>query len=339
MDLMGQLVRSSYETSLDGVFAKSSKPLALGRDEIKGNTFIMLVAGHDSTASTTHFMLLYLAGNPATQRRLHRELDELVGDSDPETWDYGEILKQLMDGMMGACVNETLRLMPPVPAIPKLATPNEDQPIVMDGNKYVVPRGTIISLCAASVQANPRYWPTKPSRFAPDRSDILDYVPERWIRGADGAQETAGAMAGDEKKDEQVDGADKEDYGGYQGHDTSAQLFRPETGAFIPFSQGPRACLGRRIALVEVIAALAVLLRKHSVELAVDEWASDDEVARMSREEMAEVYDRARVKKDEVLRNARSVLAVKLRGQGVALRMVKRGEERFVNWLEGEDNK
>ena len=342
MDLMGQLVRLSYETGPDGMPIKSSKPLALTRDEIIGNTFIMLVAGHDSTATTTHFALLYLAGSPATQRRLQRELDELAGDNrDPETWDYDEMLGPLMDGMVGACINETMRLIPPVGEIPKIVTSDMDQPIVMDGRTYMIPRGTVISLCAASVHANPRYWPTRPSKLAAHRSDMLDYVPERWIRGGDyakGATAATAATAGEGgDQGTEVDGADKEDSGGYQGHDTSAQLFRPEPGAYIPFSRGPRACLARRFAMVEVVAALAVLLREYSVELAVDEWASDDQVARMGREEMAQVYERARANRDEVIAGARSVLAVKLNGQAVGLRIVKRGEERFVNWLEGGD--
>lgn len=105
-------------------------------------------------------------------------------------------------------------------------------------------------------------------------------------------------------------------------------------GAYLPFSLGARACLGRRIAQVEVVAALAVLLREYSVELAVDEWASDEKVLEMGGGERRVVYERARARRDDVVGRARSLLTLKLRGEGVAVRMVRRGEERFVSWLE-----
>jgi cytochrome P450 len=344
MDLMGQLVRSRYEATKG-----SGKPLpgVLSLDEIRGNAFIMLVAGHETTANAVHFTLIHLAGNPSSQRRLHHELDRLVGDKEPDTWEYDEMINPLMASLLGAWMNETLRVLPPVIEMPKMVTPDRDQPLVVDSTRYVVPRGTIVSLCAASVHNNPRYWPTKPSRFSPGESDIHEHVPERWILSSEGGGGGGddGSHGGrvrdrgeDEKKEKEVEveGADREDYGGFQGRDTSAKLFRPESGAYIPFSFGARACLGRRIAQVEVIAALAVLLREYSVELAVDEWASDEEVARMDRYQKAEVYGRAQARMRKVVRGATSLLTLKLHGEVVPLRIVRRGEERFVNWMDGE---
>ena len=43
-----------------------------------------------------------------------------------------------------------------------------------------------------------------------------------------------------------------------------AQVFRPERGAFIPFRDGARARLGRRIVKSEVAAVLVVLFRSYS---------------------------------------------------------------------------
>ncbi|CAI4212257.1 unnamed protein product [Parascedosporium putredinis] len=97
MDIMGQLVRSTYgdassTTDDQEKKAAQSAPTAsaatmgrLGRPDILGNAFIMLVAGHETTANALHFTLLELAAHPAVQRALQRDLDALLGDRDPGT--------------------------------------------------------------------------------------------------------------------------------------------------------------------------------------------------------------------------------------------------------------
>ncbi|KAI0537506.1 hypothetical protein GGR58DRAFT_344230 [Xylaria digitata] len=43
----------------------------------------------------------------------------------------------------------------------------------------------------------------------------------------------------------------------------------PEPGSCIPFSDGPRGCIGQRFAIVELCASLALILKSHSIELVV----------------------------------------------------------------------
>ncbi|KAH7148802.1 cytochrome P450 [Dactylonectria macrodidyma] len=320
MDLMGRLVRSSYGAGQKSGEAVPKKG-TLAREEILGNAFIMLVAGHETTANAMHFILIELATNPASQRRLHKDIDEMFGDTDPSTWDYDSLINPMLASMLGACLNETLRMMPAVVEIPKKVTPDQDQVIVMDGQKHVLPKRTMISLVAVSVHRNPRYWPARPSKIHTGKDDINDWVPERWFRNSQGATD---------KTDTKDDSAE-EDLG---EEVTSAELFRPERGSYIPFSDGPRSCLGRRIAQVEIIAALAVLFRSHSLELAVDEWATDEEVNEMSRDERASVYKSAQKSSRAKLARAVSVLTLKLDGEHVPVRLVRRGEERFVDWVD-----
>ncbi|RDA95787.1 hypothetical protein CP533_5178 [Ophiocordyceps camponoti-saundersi (nom. inval.)] len=271
MDLMGHMLRTAYDGK------------GLTKAEILGNAFIMFVAGHETTANVLHFTMVQLATKPATQRRLQRDIDRLVGDVDPADWDYETLVNGMAASMIGACMNESLRIMPPATELPKEATANQDQPVTMDGQRYLVPKGAIVALAVVSVGLNPRYWPHEESR-----------------------------------------------------------LFRPERGAFIPFSDGARSCLGRRIAQVEVLAALAVLFREYSLELDVgdfveDEGEGEDEVERMSRPEKRRVYGFAQERSRRILAGARTMLTLKLHGgQHVPLRMVKRGEERFVSWIEDE---
>ena len=290
----------------------------------------MIVAGHETTANIIHFTLANLAISPAVQRKLQRDIDAILEGKEPEAWDY-EVTNALQASMVGACINETLRLMPPVCGIPKEVSPSQDQVLTIDGEKHLLPRATQLDLVITAAQRNPRYWPTRPSRITPGAAtDMDDFVPGRWF------PTDAVAAATNNNKEEVaavvVEGADTEDFGGFAGPDTSAQLYHPPRGAFIPFSDGARSCLGRRIAQVELLASLSVVFQKHSVELAVDEWASDEEVAAMGPAERAEVYGKAQEKAREAIASASTRLTLKLHGtKFIPVRLVKRGEERFVN--------
>jgi cytochrome P450 len=315
MDIMGQLVRAKYGSS-------SKDASDMSDSDIIGNAFIMIVAGHETTANTLHFTLLELANNPAAQRQLQKDIDAIFGDSDPSKWNYEQSVNAMLASYLGACMNETLRLMPAVVNVPKHVSPAQDQVITVDGAKFVLPAGMAVGMSVVCVHRNPRYWPTRPSRVTPGKAhDLDDYEPERWYR-----KSLADSDGGD------VEGGDTEDFGGFRGPDTSASLFRPVRGSFLPFSDGARSCLGRRIAQVEMIAALAVIFQKYSLELAVDKWADDDEVAYMSPEGRKTLYKKAQDSSRDILRQATSVLTLKLHGsKHVPIRLVRRGEERFVD--------
>jgi cytochrome P450 len=332
MDIMGQLVQSKYgspNTPTKDIPSSKEAPTTtnafkLTDSDIIGNAFIMIVAGHETTANTLHFALLELATNPSSQRRLQADIDGLLGrDTDPSTWDYEKTVSPLLASHVGAAVNETLRLMPPVTGIPKVVSFDTDQTATVDGATHVMPRGLSCSIMAVCVQRNPRWWPTRRSERTGGESDLDDFLPERWYRTA--AQEGEGEKGGDGVED-------KGDYGGFQGSDVSASLYRPVRGSYLPFSDGPRSCLGRRIAMVEMGAVLAVIFQRYSIELAVEEWAGDGEVEGMGAEERRKVYARAQEKCRETTKLANSVLTLKLHGgRHVPVRFVKRGTERFVS--------
>jgi cytochrome P450 len=320
MDLMGQLVRSSYGNGTDRVQQAELKKGMLSQEEIRGNAFIMLVAGHETTANAIHFILLELANNPGSQRRLQKDIDEIFEGKDPSVWDYDTLINPMMASMLGACMNETLRMTPAVVEIPKKVPSDQDQIIAIDGKSHLIPRNTIVSLVAVSVHRNPRYWPGRPSQLHAGEDDVNDWVPERWYRKTTRSTESESTSP------------ENEDLGGYKGPDTSAQLFRPERGSYIPFSDGPRSCLGRRIAQVEIIAALAVIFRDYSLELAVDEWASDEELEKMDSEGKRNIYTKAQTVSRERIMGATSMLTLKI-NDDVPVRLVRRGHERFVDWI------
>ncbi|KAH7326292.1 cytochrome P450 [Stachybotrys elegans] len=324
MDLMGQLLLSSLAEEKQ----KGGRDLQLGRNAVISNTFLMLVAGHETAANVLHFTLIELANNPAAQRRLQKEVDEITGGRDPSSWNYEALVKPLMGSMVMACLNETMRMVPPVVAVPKKVTSDQDQVLTMDGKEFVIPRDLVIMWKVVCIHRNPRYWPTMPSKIHPGKDDVNDWVADRWFRTTPTAEKTS---------EQVLDEAD--DMVSYEDPDKgSSALFQPERGAYLPFSDGARGCLGKRMAQVEMLAIMAVIFQKYSIELAVDDWATDDEVRSMSRAKKAELYRTAQDRSRATTQTAVSVLSLKLQeGQHIPVRLVRRGEEQFVNWIDGEE--
>ncbi|KAM3075205.1 hypothetical protein ACMFMG_007345 [Clarireedia jacksonii] len=327
MDIMGSLVKSAYGPSGDVLPNRAEKgqtgKIALSDSEILGNAFVMLVAGHETTANSIHFSLMELAINPTAQRQIQAEVQKIFGETDPETWDYEANINALLGGVVGATLNEQLRLMPPVINIPKSVGRSQDQTIIIDGKKITLPAGTFINLNSIGLHRNPRYWPTEPSKISGRADDLYDFKPERWV---------GKPVSQDHKERESAsDSSSEEDFGGFTGKDTVGELFRPVRGSYIPFSDGARSCLGRRLAQVEIMGVLAVIFQKYSIELAVDEWASDEEVARMSIEEKRELYKKAQAKARETIRGATTLLTLKLHPGFIPVRVVRKGEERFLS--------
>ncbi|KAG6014293.1 hypothetical protein E4U54_005542 [Claviceps lovelessii] len=320
------------------------KAPVLTRDEILGNAFIMFVAGHETAANTFHFTLINLATNPAAQRLLQRDIDELVGGTECSTWDYETLMGPMTTSALGACMNETLRIQPPGPAIPKQVSPHSDQVLNIEGRECILPRGSFVTIYALMAHEDPRYWPYENSELRPGHDDLRDYRPERWFEteagprhpshGGNGPRAEKQGSSSSEGIDEGIDdGMDGGFYRSGRGNKDSKPFFRPRRGAYLPFSEGPRSCLGRRVAQVEVMTFLLVLFQRYSVELAADEWASEAEVRAMDRRARADVYRMAQAASRRTLGQARTVITLGLQGRTVPMRLVPRGREQFVNWM------
>jgi cytochrome P450 len=226
-------------------------------------------------------------------------------------------------------MNEELRLIPPVVNIPKSTLENSPQPLNIDGKEYIVPGGTYINLCTVAVHRNPKYWPHGPPRSEEEGgrvhstsnvdNDLEEFRPERWFTDEDEKSQEA------EKHQKNNDGT-----GVDETPDTATTMFRPPKGAYIPFSEGYRACLGRRFAQVEILATIAVIFQGHSIELCTEDWANEEEVRRMEPEEKIRTWNKA---KDEAERKIReemgTVITLQMRGKGVKVRVCKKGDEIF----------
>lgn len=330
MDLMTLLVSSPGDDALRKA-EKSPEVLhpskvtrdGLSHEDIMGNIFIITLAGHETTANSVHFVLVNLAMKPDSQRGVQADVDRILGTSKPEAWGY-DCVNTLLGSMVGAAFNEYLRVMPPVMAIPKTTRPGRDEQMIINGKQCTIPANARIHISSVAVQRNPKYWPSLgPSKVTNKPHDLDDYVPERWFVKQD-------SKAGSVQEGKSAVDAE---FGGSTGSDSSAQLFRPVPGSFVAFSGGPRSCLGRRLAQIEIMAVLSVIFQSYSVELAVDEWASDEEVERMSDAQKVEAYKKAIKRAREVIATATTMVTLKLHfGQTfIPVRVVRRGNDRFIH--------
>lgn len=325
LDLMGALVKGAGITSEslnatdNGTDPEKGNGQLLTDDEILGNAFVFILAGHETAANTIHFSLLFLAMNWGSQERLQKDLDAILGDRPASEWDYDEDVPKLFGSMCGAVMNEELRLIPPVIGIPKSTAPGRPQGLQSQGKQITVPGGAFVNLVTAALHRNPKYWPHT------SEEDLLSFRPERWLL-EDTITSGKTADDGDAYAEEEgldFDGPDKR-------ADTAPSLFRPEKGSYVPFSEGYRSCLGRRFAQVEILAVLATIFKYYSVELDVQAFMTDEELEVAEAGARQVVWDRARARAVDLLENGMmTIITIQMRKGKVPMRFVKRGEEKF----------
>ncbi|NXW20778.1 CP4V2 protein, partial [Circaetus pectoralis] len=174
--------------------------------DIREEVDTFMFEGHDTTAAAMNWALYLLGHNPEAQKKVHRELDEVFGNTErPVTMDDLKKLRYLE-----CVVKEALRLFPSVPLFARAL--REDCCI----KGYQVPKGTNVLVITYALHRDPESFPD-PEEFRPER-----FFPEN-CKG-------------------------RHPY------------------AYVPFSAGPRNCIGQRFAQMEEKALLALILRRFWVD-------------------------------------------------------------------------
>ncbi|CZR52843.1 related to cytochrome P450 3A7 [Phialocephala subalpina] len=311
MDIMGPLVKAS------GRSPENSKGSYLTKQEVIADSWITLFAGHETSANITHYCLLFLAIDLRKQFKLQQDLDAIVGTRPSSEWSYETDLNCIWHSMVGATINETLRLMPPIIDVPKIVR-GVSQPLTFEEKKVTVPTDTIIHISCVGAHRNPRYWPHSPSKLSSKDHDLDDWVPERWLHSSTAPTTTP-------SKDNAETEESGENQTTFDTPSATTTLHVPPTGSFLPFSLGARACPGKRFAQVEITATLATIFSKYTCELDISEWASDDEVLKMRKEERRNVYEKAMNKARELIGKSQSEIFLSMAGRHVPVRFFERG--------------
>ncbi|TVY91117.1 Cytochrome P450, partial [Lachnellula willkommii] len=232
-DLLGSIVKNSSRDNGVG----------LSEQEMIGNIYIFMVAGHETSASTLKTALVLLASHPQIQMQVQKEIDGIWATKKAgEELSYDDYPKMRI---IMALMLEVLRFYPPVVFLPKFSS-NSIQTITHEGKTIQIPPMSRVNLDIVGVQRNPKYW----------GSDAQEFRLSRWLMPED-------YKPPPDSSNESL---------------AHPNLLCPRKGAFLAFNSGFRGCLGRKFAQVEFCTLVAVVLKDHSIELVSENGAAWDEM-------------------------------------------------------------
>lgn len=161
-DLLSSLVAASGFLNSADDSAEKLKP-KLSESELYGNMFIYLLAGHETTAHTLIYAMIYLSLYPDIQEKLHQEVKQIMDENGDKVPSYDDYSKYIYSQCI---MNETLRLFPPVAVVPKITA--ED--VEIHGGHWVK-KGTPVHLHVAALHVNENVWGKDAKEFRPERFD------------------------------------------------------------------------------------------------------------------------------------------------------------------------
>ncbi|MDS0283426.1 cytochrome P450 [Haloarcula onubensis] len=168
--------RANFEATLDDIIAERRAESAadrearddvlslllslddetMSRKRLGHQLLTFLVAGHDTTALTLTYAWFLLGRHPERQRKLHEELDSVLGDADPTPEDLFEL--PYLDDVL----TEVLRLYPP--AFTTFRQPT--RPVTLGG--YDIAPDAQLTIPQWLVHRDER-WYDDPDAFRPER--------------------------------------------------------------------------------------------------------------------------------------------------------------------------
>ncbi|KAF1955978.1 cytochrome P450 [Byssothecium circinans] len=185
--------------------------------DIWSEAAFFMPAGGDTTSTALAAVFFYLSRYPSSYERLATEIRSTFSSSSEIR--NGPKLASCV--YLRACIDETLRITPPICTTLWRQLPHSDggPPLLVDG--HIIPPGTEVGVNIYTLHHNEAYFP-----------DPFTFSPERWLHSERGSLEAEDEVA--RKK---------------LMHD-----------AFTPFSVGARGCAGKAMAYQEASLAIAKTL-------------------------------------------------------------------------------
>ncbi|KAL0060254.1 hypothetical protein AAF712_012964 [Marasmius tenuissimus] len=200
------------------------RPDLVGPDSLSA-----IIAGSDTTSTATANFFWCILSHPEAYKRVVSEVDkEYPRGTDPllDTSRYGDLK------FLKACLNESLRILPPVPSNGPRIVPKGSGGKIICG--HFITEGSQVQVPPMCVHYNPDNFSPNPQSF----------IPERWI-----------------SEDSKVVFKD------------APGPVTMKTDTFIPFSYGPANCVGKNLAMSEMMMLLTTLIQRFHFEFAEGfEW-------------------------------------------------------------------
>ncbi|MBJ7471228.1 MAG: cytochrome P450 [Solirubrobacteraceae bacterium] len=164
--VVDQLIDGAQAKGADGddllsllLSARDESGEAMSRTQVRDEVMTFLGAGHETTANAMTWMWLALSRNPEARRRMVAEVDEVLQGRVPTFDDLDKL------PWTQACLEEAMRLHPPVPGVSRMALADDE----IDGVK--IPKGSVTLVLPYLIHRNPDLWPNPegydPARFMP----------------------------------------------------------------------------------------------------------------------------------------------------------------------------
>lgn len=183
---------------------------------------LITLLGADAANTALTSIWYFLGHHPDVLNRLTESIRRSFASA--EQISSGHVLTN--NAYLKACVDESLRLCPPVPTL----LPREVCPGGLNVMGHHLPQGTVVGVPTYALHH-------KDGCF--DRP--FEYDPSRWL--AEGEQ------------------------GVRPGEGNDPEVLARQRAALIPFSVGPRACIGKKVSLLELYATVARVLFDYDLRL------------------------------------------------------------------------
>uniref|UniRef100_A0A8C8SEU2 unspecific monooxygenase n=1 Tax=Pelusios castaneus TaxID=367368 RepID=A0A8C8SEU2_9SAUR len=141
--------------------------------EILAQAFIFIFAGYEPTSNALCYLSYELATHPDVQQKLQQEIDSVLPNKTPLTYD---VLMQME--YLDMTVNEILRLFPLGGRLERVCKKD------VEINGMIIPKDTVVMIPPFVLHRDPEYWPEpeefRPERFSKENKEILDpytYLP------------------------------------------------------------------------------------------------------------------------------------------------------------------
>lgn len=155
----GQIGEHDSETSQHSSSSSLSRE-TLSTNQIAAQAFVFLVAGYETSSTTSGFCIYELALNHDLQNKARKEIEVVLEETGGKlTYDALSKMK-----FMDQCIYETLRKYPPMMTHSRICT----KTYVVPNTNVTITKGTPVFISAYGLHMDPDYYPN-PKLFDPDR--------------------------------------------------------------------------------------------------------------------------------------------------------------------------
>ncbi|KAI9479684.1 hypothetical protein H4R22_003063 [Coemansia sp. RSA 1290] len=192
-DLLTLMIEAHEQTKKQGAFDEEGRLLpSMNFEELRNNTVVFFIAGHDGTAYSLCHLITELALHPDIQQRARDRVISVIGDS-PDAFPTDEQLHELAD--LDMIIRESMRKSSSASDVRRELT----EPVTL--GPYTLPKGAWVHVDLWAMHHNPKHYPD-PHKFIPERfawsakSDLAEmpheHIPFSWAPFSEGGRKCLG---------------------------------------------------------------------------------------------------------------------------------------------------